>query len=455
MKKTYAIASAFSEEFKKMEERQEEFLAVDAAGWDMGDDDNEPRPYEVVNGVATYQIKGKMLHESNLFTQIFGITTYEDIGNDFAAMAQDDEVEKILISMSTPGGSVAGISDLTDTWKQLDAVKQITVHTSGMIASAGLWLAVNSSGGIYASETAEAGSVGVLMSHVSQEQALAKAGIKVTEIKSSPLKAIGSPAKDLTQEEFDHLQKKVDETADLFRRQIYKTRPSVKEGAFTGEVFIASDALAMGLIDGVKTYSEVFTSAMGADEINTNPGGFEMKKKVTAEMYESAVASGADPGSLEIVSQDEFEALEPETAVEPEATEPEATEPDAVEPEATEVELLQASYDAIESELVTAQAALVSAEARVAALEKEVDAEPFRPFIVERLETMRMALGLAKVDMSEFPMESLAVEYKTIDTAFRKAYKTGGHNVEKKEEKKPVASNVTSLDEARLRSVGI
>jgi hypothetical protein len=84
-----------------------------------------------------------------------------------------------------------------------------------------------------------------------------------------------------------------------------------------------------------------------------------------------------------------------------------------------------------------------------------VDAEPFRPFIVERLETMRMALGLAKVDMSEFPMESLAVEYKTIDTAFRKAYKTGGHNVEKKEEKKPVASNVTSLDEARLRSVGI
>jgi ClpP class serine protease len=152
----------------------------------------------------------------------------------------------------------------------------------------------------------------------------------------------------------------------------------VKEGAFTGEVFIASDALAMGLIDGVKTYSEVFTSAMVADEINTNPGGFEMKKKVTAEMYESAVASGAEPGALEIVCQDEFEALEPETAVEPEATEPEgvepetteseATEPDAVESEATEVELLQASYDAIEAELVTAQAALATSEARIASL---------------------------------------------------------------------------------------
>ncbi|RUM46318.1 MAG: hypothetical protein DSY80_02365, partial [Desulfocapsa sp.] len=314
MKKAYAIAPLFADDFKNLEARQEEFLNVDATSWDFTDEDQEEsRPYEVVNGVAIYSIKGKMLAESNFFTRIFGIPSYAEIGEVISAMYMDEEVESVLMSISTPGGQVAGISDLSSAWRKLNAEKPITVHTSGMLASAGVWLASNSSK-IYASETAEIGSIGVLQMHVSQEEALKKEGIKVTVIKSAPLKAIGSPAKDLTASEEAHIQKKVDEAAELFKRQLYKTRYSIQEAAFTGEMFIASQAVDVGLTDGVKTYSDVFNELVSAStgeaaNYNGEGGSFTMKKKVTAEMYESAVAAGADPEGMEIVSQADYDAL--------------------------------------------------------------------------------------------------------------------------------------------------
>ena len=477
----YAILAQHAEDMRKMEERQEEFLSVDAKGWDFDEDEGgDDRNYQVANGVAIYNIRGKMLHESNFFTRIFGISTYEDISNDLAAMAQDDEVEKTLVSIGTPGGSVAGISETSDAWKKLDAVKPITVHTPSMLASAGIWLASNSSGGIYASETAEVGSIGVIFQHVSQEERLKKEGLKVTEIKSAPLKAIGSPAKDLSEEEEAHLQKKVDETAGLFRRQIYKTRPSVLEEAFSGETFIASEAMRVGLIDGVKNFSDVFTDLVSASaDTNINifhMEGYTMKKKVTAEQFEAAVGSGADPSTMEIVSQDAYDALQDEDVEREKVTQemfdervkndadPESME--VVSQEAfdaldnntaeddTEVEDLKVQVEDLTSQLEASTESLTKLEADLVSATEASNTDPLRVIALERLTTMRVALGLQKVDMSDFTSDMLVTEYLAIDKSFKKAYKVGGH-VKPKVEKEVKTSSGTSLDEARLRAATV
>ena len=464
MNKVYAVIALYAEDMRKMEERQEEFLATDASGWDFdGDEGSSVRPYQVVNGTAIYSIRGKMLPESNFFTQIFGIATYEDIGNAISMMSQDEEVERVLMDVSTPGGAVSGISDLSDSWRKLNAVKPITTHSPGMLASAGMWLASNSTE-IYASETADVGSIGVVLQHVSQERALDKAGIKVTEIKSAPLKHIGSPAKDLTSDELSHLQKKVDESAGLFKKQIYMSRGRVSEEAFTGETFIASTATTLGLIDGVKNFSEVFTNmsdAAIAEGDNIDPGGFDMKRKVTAAMADAAITNGADPDSLEIVSLEEYEALK----VTNEVVEPVVDEPTAEElikddePTAEEiiVELTETNA-AIQAEIEDMAVELSEANVKIADLETQVEAsnsDPLKMIAIERLAVMRVALGMTAVDMSEFPVHMLLTEYTAIDKAFKQQYKSGGTMKENAEEPEGKKANLSLVDKTKLRAVGL
>ena len=158
MQKIYLLSALFVKEMVALEERQTEFLQKEAFSLPEEDPEHDDRPYQVINGIALYSIKGKMLAEGNFFTRWFGIASYDQIGHDLGQIAEDEEVEKVLIAMNTPGGSVHGISDVSDTWARLNASKPITVHTSGMLASAGVWLASNSSK-IYASEVADIGSI--------------------------------------------------------------------------------------------------------------------------------------------------------------------------------------------------------------------------------------------------------------------------------------------------------
>lgn len=470
MRKIYGIMSLYAEEMDKLEAKEAEFLLNResyAAPWDEEEDDT--RPYQVINGTALYDIKGKILSTSNIFTRIFGIPTYESIAEDFSQMAQDDEVDRVLLSMDTPGGSVSGISDMSDVWRRLNAEKPITVHTSGMLASAGIWLASNADK-IYASETADVGSVGVIIQHVSYQEMLEKEGIKVTQIKSAPMKAIGSPAKDLTEEEEKYLQKKVDESDALFKKQLYTTRPGISPDAFTGETFSASESLRLGLIDGISTFSNVFEQlSASADSNNNSYTEVSMKRKVTAEMAEAAIASGADPKDLEVLSQEDYDAWKA-AEEDPSATEctceegaeectcgaKEASEGHEGE-DSEELLAAQAQIEQLQTDLAQANEQVETLTAQVTDLEKSLEqrsSDPLRKIAEDRIYALRVALGMVKVDMSEFSTESILAEYKALDGQFNKWYKSGG-SVKTKvaDEEDAPKQKVTSIDQARYRSV--
>ncbi len=462
MKKIYAIAAMFVEEMVDLEKKQElALLEKDASCYDCEEDEQDVRPYQVLNGIALYDIKGKMLSQGNWFTRMLGIATYDDIANALSVMSQDPEVTQVLIAMNTPGGNVAGISDLSESWKRLNAEKPVTVHTSGTLASAGVWLSSNSNK-IYASEVAEVGSIGVVLQHASYQKQLEKEGVKVTTIKSAPLKYVGDPTKDLSAEELEHLQKKVDESDGLFKKQLYTTRPQILPDAFTGETFSASESLRLGLIDGINTFTQVFEQLSATAADRDNKYSFEevtgMKRKVTEAMAAAAVTEGADPNSFEIVSQEEYDALQ---AADGEAENVDTnvdtdTDTDTDAGEETPETLLQAQVDGLTTELAEANASIETLTAQVATLESQLEAsatEPLRVIAEERLATMRLPLGLVALDFSKFSTEALLAEYNATSEQFKSVFKIGGVKVSQKEEPKPKAV-VTNIDQAHLRAVG-
>lgn len=476
MQKIYLLSALYVKEMVTLEERQTEFLQKDAFTLSDEESIDDDRPYQVINGIALYSIKGKMLSEGNFFTRWFGIASYDQIGHDLGQITEDEEVEKVLIAMNTPGGAVHGISDLSDTWARLNASKPITVHTSGMLASAGVWLASNSSK-IYASEVADIGSIGAVMQHISYQEALKKEGIKVTEIKSAPLKHVGSPAKDLTEEEKDHLQKQIMEADALFKKQLFQTRPQILTSAFTGATFSAAESLQMRLIDGINTFNRVFeqlSASAGSDNQHSYKEEFGMKRKVTQAMATAAVANGADHTLLEIVSQEEYDQIQAaadgaDGADDGKGTGAsgadagEGTNASDGEDTPDELALATAQVEALTTELTEANASVETLTTQVTDLTAKLEqsaSEPLRVIAEARIAIMRTGLGMTHIDMSAFSTDSVLAEYTALDAQFTKAYKTGGHKPAKAKgtetadgEAKP--TKVTKLDNARLRAVGI
>ena len=94
----------------------------------------------------------------------------------------------VIVHIDSPGGTTAGSEQLYDSLRALQAKKPMVVVVDGLAAS-GAYIAALSSEYIIAQDTSLVGSIGVLFQYPNFTDALKTIGIKVEEIKSSPLKA--------------------------------------------------------------------------------------------------------------------------------------------------------------------------------------------------------------------------------------------------------------------------
>ena len=181
-----------------------------------------------------------------------------------------------------------------------------------------------------------------------------------------------------------------------------------------------------------------------------------MKRKVTATMAEAAITAGADPDNLDIITQEAYDKLTPE---EVEASEELLVEETEVEQEPTEAELqLTAQIDNLSVDLSAANGQIETLTAQVAELTSKLEAsksDPLRVIAEERMGVMRVALGLSKVDFSEFSTSSLVVEYNAVDSQFKKNFKAGGHVKPKESTTEKKKATITSIDQARFSATGL
>src|SRR5215470_8815252 len=94
----------------------------------------------------------------------------------------------VIVHIDSPGGTTAGSEQLFDALRDLQSKKPMVVVVDGLAAS-GAYIAALSAEHIVAQETSLVGSIGVLFQYPNFTDVLKTIGIKVEEIKSSPLKA--------------------------------------------------------------------------------------------------------------------------------------------------------------------------------------------------------------------------------------------------------------------------
>src|SRR5664279_989899 len=94
----------------------------------------------------------------------------------------------VIVHINSPGGTTAGSEQLYDALVRLKAKKPLVVVVEGLAASGGYITAI-AADHIVAQQSSLVGSIGVLFQYPNFTELLKTVGVKVEEVKSSPLKA--------------------------------------------------------------------------------------------------------------------------------------------------------------------------------------------------------------------------------------------------------------------------
>lgn len=210
-------------------------LAIVAAlGWTLGED---------FRGVSSEHI-AKVRIEGT-------ITEDEDLLDRLEKIRKSASVKGVILSVDSPGGTTAGGEAIFDAVRKLALEKPVVAQVGTLAASAGYMIA-SASDHIVARKSSIVGSIGVLVQFPDVTGLMDKVGVKLEEVKSSPLKAEPSPFNTTTEEERAMIRAMILDSYDWFKGLVEERRPLSKSevaGLADGSIFTGRQALVNKLVD--------------------------------------------------------------------------------------------------------------------------------------------------------------------------------------------------------------
>lgn len=157
----------------------------------------------------------------------------------------------VIVHINSPGGTTSGAEQLYDSITRLKAQKPVVVVVEGLAASGG-YIAALASDHIIAQQSSLVGSIGVLFQYPNFGDLMKTIGVKVEEVKSSPLKAAPNGFEPTSPEARAALESIVRDSYAWFRNLV-QTRRSMDaatiERVADGRVFTGRQALDLKLVD--------------------------------------------------------------------------------------------------------------------------------------------------------------------------------------------------------------
>ena len=153
--------------------------------------------------------------------------------------------------INSPGGTTAGSEQLYDALVRLKAKKPLVVVVEGLAASGGYITAI-ASDHIVAQQSSLVGSIGVLFQYPNFTELLKTVGVKVEEVKSSPLKAAPNGFEPTSPEARAALDALVKDSYAWFRGLVKERRgmdDALLEKVADGRVFTGRQAVDLKLVD--------------------------------------------------------------------------------------------------------------------------------------------------------------------------------------------------------------
>lgn len=207
-----------------------------------------PNPVRTGDNISLIKIEGT-IGTSTLGEQGISPDNIKELLNE----AKSDASRVLIIQIDSPGGAVEPTQEIYNNIQQFkkETGKKVYISMRSEAASGGYYIAC-AGDKIVAMPTTLTGSIGVIMRLINYQGLLEKIGLKETIIKSGTYKDIGSPTRDITEEEQKMLQDIIDETYTQFFDTVFKARniplDDLKNIA-QGQIYTGIQAKRLGLVD--------------------------------------------------------------------------------------------------------------------------------------------------------------------------------------------------------------
>ena len=167
--------------------------------------------------------------------------------NNLDKASKNNNIKAIILVINSPGGTVIASKEIADFIAGIDKPVISVIREIG--TSGAYWIA-SSSDLIIADELSITGSIGVTSSYLEFSGLMDKLGVNYEQLSVGEYKELGNPFQQLTLEEKAILDSKLQLIHAAFLKKIQEKR-TIKniEKVKTGEFFLGSEALELGLVD--------------------------------------------------------------------------------------------------------------------------------------------------------------------------------------------------------------
>ncbi|MBW2991862.1 signal peptide peptidase SppA [Candidatus Woesearchaeota archaeon] len=210
-------------------------------------------PYEglATGNIAKIFIEGEIVvqEEEGMFGRAVASST--ELVKQIEDASLNPSIEAVIFEINSPGGSAVASYEVANAIKKVNKTKVAVIREIG---TSGAYWAASATDWIIANEFSVTGSIGVLSSYLEFSKLFDKYGVTYQRLVGGEYKDMGSPFKEMSDEERRILQAKVDKIHEILITRVAENRgmelEKVKSLA-TGEFYIGSEALENGLIDAI------------------------------------------------------------------------------------------------------------------------------------------------------------------------------------------------------------
>jgi protease-4 len=231
------------------------------------------------DAVAVIWLDGTITNDPEEYLTLQGITPARTA--DLLKQAADPAIKAAVVRVNSPGGSVVASDEIYHMLLEFE--KPVVVWMGDMAASGGYYIAC---GGdyVFAHPDTLTGSIGVISQFLNVEELMDKIGVDAVVITSGPRKDIGSPFREMSEEEQALWAGIIDETYEGFVELVAQARdlpPGKVRELADGSIYTGRQALELELVDEVGNLDDAIAKAAELGGIEGEPQVVELKPIIT------------------------------------------------------------------------------------------------------------------------------------------------------------------------------
>ena len=216
----------------------------------------------------------------------------QSISRLFAMAESEPTVRNIVMLVDSPGGTVDGTESLS---AQIAASTKRTVcAVDGMCASAAMWIG-SSCKEMYATSTTDmVGSIGTMVSMRDNTEDMKSRGVVLREYYATASTDKNKVLDDARKGDGKALIAEVlDPINDVFMSRVQANRGSKLDAStLTGKMYMADKAVSLGLLDGVKSMTQILSDCNSTKNLKYSTMNIETLKAQHPDTYSAIFALG-------------------------------------------------------------------------------------------------------------------------------------------------------------------